>query len=67
MHCNSGDVQLVSANTERAGAVRVCVNGLWGTVCGGELNPNFASVVCRQLGYSQYGELIKPSIVCIII
>ena len=32
------------------------MDGVWGTVCGGELNPNFASVVCRQLGYSQYGK-----------
>ena len=56
MYCNSGDVQLVSAGAERAGVVRVCVNGLWGTICGGELNSNFAPVICRQLGFSQYGK-----------
>ena len=56
-YCKSGDIQLVSASPNRAGSVRVCVNGTWGKVCGGELNPNFASVVCRQLGYSPYGNL----------
>ena len=58
VRCRDGDVQLVSTNLKRAGVVRVCVDGLWGTVCGGELNPNFASVVCRQLGYSQYGKIL---------
>ena len=50
-------MQLVSSATERAGVVLVCVNGVWGKVCGGELNPEFASVICRQLGFSPHGNL----------
>ena len=33
----------------------VCVNGTWSKICGGTFNNNFASVVCSQLGYTQYG------------
>ena len=37
--------------------VLVCVNGTWGKVCGGDnINSTFASVVCRQLGFSPYGK-----------
>ena len=54
-------MQLVSAGRERAGSVLVCVNGIWGIVCGGELNQNFATVVCRQLGFSPYGTCIFKS------
>ena len=55
--CNSGDVQLTSTSSERAGVVLVCVNGTWGKVCGGDnINSTFASVVCRQLGFSPYGN-----------
>ena len=56
VRCRDGDVELVSTNVKRAGVIRFCVDGLWGTVCGGEQNPFFASVACRQLGYSQYGK-----------
>lgn len=53
--CNDGDVELVSAPFERGGVVRVCINEMWGNVCEGELDPEFASVICSQLGYSRYG------------
>ena len=54
--CSHGEVQLVAANRRRAGSVHVCVNGTWGGVCGGESNHNFATVICRQLGFSPYGN-----------
>ena len=53
--CTSGDVQLFGSPVARAGIVRVCVNGLWDKVCGGESDPHLASIVCSQLGYSPYG------------
>ena len=37
----------------------MCINGMWGTVCGGELDPNFASVICRQLGFSPFGNIYR--------
>lgn len=63
--CNDGDIELISAPFERGGVVHVCIGGVWGTVCGGELDPNFASVICRQLGFSPYGiSYISQSFGC---
>ena len=47
-------LRLVDGPVENAGRVEICINGVWGTVCGDyyEWNTNGAKVVCKQLGYS---------------
>ena len=61
--CSDGDVELFGLSTSRAGMVRVCINGTWGKVCNGERDPHFASIVCKQLGFSPHGmKKCGPSI-----
>ena len=38
------------------GRVEVCVGGEFVTICEDSWNNQAASVVCRQLGFSAYGE-----------
>uniref|UniRef100_A0A1X7VPG7 Deleted in malignant brain tumors 1 protein n=1 Tax=Amphimedon queenslandica TaxID=400682 RepID=A0A1X7VPG7_AMPQE len=53
--CTDGTVRLTSGSTY--GAVEVCLNGEWGSICRDFWNNEDASVICRQLGYSPYGAI----------
>ena len=54
--CENGTIRL-QGGTQTQGRLEVCVNGTWGTVCSDFWDNADASVVCTQLGYSQYGML----------
>ncbi|XP_071836934.1 scavenger receptor cysteine-rich domain-containing protein DMBT1-like [Apostichopus japonicus] len=53
VHC--GTVRLVGGISPREGLVKVYHDGQWGTICDEEWDDNNASLVCRQLGYGEFG------------
>ena len=54
--CNDGEVQLYSSNSyDNIGAVEVCIDGEWASVCRADFDLNDAATVCTQLGYTPYG------------
>ena len=53
--CVDGDVRLVDGANKFQGRLEVCDNDEWGTACQLSFDNKDATVVCRQLGYSDIG------------
>ena len=56
--CSNGAVRLADGLTKFEGRVEICNNNRWGGVCGRSWDASEATVVCRQLGYIYFGELL---------
>ena len=62
-NCSDGEVRLVDGSTPNEGRVEVCINQAWGTICGDSYWGSVdANVVCGQLGYLQWGEIVTVQI-----
>ena len=51
-----GDLRLQGGTTPLEGRVEICINLMWGSICDTNWDVNDATVVCRQLGYSDSGK-----------
>ena len=66
-NCTTGDVRLVNGLVESEGRLEVCINQVWGTVCGRRWSYQDSSVACRQLGHQALGTVIVliTNIICV--
>ena len=56
LNCNRGSIRLESGRNDREGTLRVCISGMWSTVCNSGWDSRDAAVVCQQLGFPVSGS-----------
>ena len=67
--CQHGSVRVVSSRytyttITSQGNVELCINGRWRTMCANSWDNRDASVVCRETGYSPFGNLFYTVTIC---
>ena len=56
--CIEGEIRLANNSAENKGRVEICVDGFWGTMCPNNSFTLNANIICKQLGFSEYGNSI---------
>ena len=57
--CAEGEVRVRGTSSPMIGRVEVCIQEKWRSVCSTQWNRTDAEVICRQLGFSSYGEHLR--------
>ena len=57
-NCEEGAVRLKDGDIEQEGRIEVCVNNIWGSICGDGFDFTDAYVVCKELGLGVSGIII---------
>ena len=58
-NCQDGDLRLAGGRNTQEGNLQICLNGVWGSVCGADgFSFTEATVVCTQIGYNPTGKCI---------
>lgn len=66
-NCVTGDIRLVGGSTQYEGRIELCVNNVWGAVCGWRYWGRADSdVVCRQLGHMGLGKCLLFTFISIL-
>ena len=55
--CKTGEIRLVGGSVHNEGQMEICINGVWGAVCLYYWNSFSAKLICKQLGYQDYGNI----------
>lgn len=53
--CSDGDLRLRGGISLLQGRVEICMGTVWGSICDSLWSDRDATVVCRQLGFSDQG------------
>ena len=53
--CSDGAIRLADGVLEQEGRVEVCVNGVWGSICGTGWSAIDGYVLCKQAGFDDTG------------
>ena len=65
LRCEEGDLRLTGSSAINQGAVEICMNETWGTICYSNWGQSEANVACRQLGFSENGSQYNTGLVVI--
>ncbi|XP_019851371.1 PREDICTED: scavenger receptor cysteine-rich domain superfamily protein-like isoform X2 [Amphimedon queenslandica] len=59
-NCQYGALRLVNGSASYQGRLEICIDSVWGSICGGAFDALDARVACRQLGYEvEYEQTVS--------